>query len=77
MTRPDVVSVIIVNYKGADDTIAAVEALRAVDWPADHLEIVVVDNASRDGSVQRIVDAFPGIKMIALDTNVGFAGGCN
>ncbi|MCJ7437557.1 MAG: glycosyltransferase family 2 protein, partial [Acidimicrobiia bacterium] len=77
MTRPDVVSVIIVNYEGADDTIAALEALRDVDWPTDHLEIVVVDNASHDGSIARIADAFPEVKLIALDTNVGFAGGCN
>lgn len=77
MTRPDVVSVIIVNYEGVDDTIAAIEGLADLDWPVDHLEVVVVDNASRDDSRQRIVTAFPDVKLVALEENVGFAGGCN
>jgi GT2 family glycosyltransferase/glycosyltransferase involved in cell wall biosynthesis len=74
---PSVVSVVIVNYKGADDTIACLDGLAALDWPAERLEVVVVDNASGDGSVERIRAAHPGVTVLALDTNTGFAGGCN
>ena len=35
-----VVSVILVNYKGADDTIACLDALRSLDWPSDRLEVI-------------------------------------
>ncbi|MBI2911180.1 MAG: glycosyltransferase family 2 protein [Chloroflexi bacterium] len=40
-------------------------------------EVVVVDNASRDGSVEMVREAFPAAKVIASDHNLGFAGGCN
>lgn len=43
------VSVVLVNYKGADDTIVCLKALRQLDWPADRFEMIVVDNASGDG----------------------------
>ena len=75
--RPGVVSVVVVNYQGADDTIACLEGLRALDWPREALELIVVDNASGDGSVERIKQAAPGITLLALDRNTGFAGGCN
>jgi GT2 family glycosyltransferase/glycosyltransferase involved in cell wall biosynthesis len=72
-----VVSVVVVNYKGADDTITCVDGLRALDWPADQLEIVVVENNSGDGSAERIRAAHPDIVLLELDRNTGFAGGCN
>ena len=49
--RPGVVSVVLVNYQGADHTITCLQSLRDIDWPADRLEVVVVDNSSGDGSV--------------------------
>ena len=75
--RQGVVSVILVNFRGADDTIEAIRHLGQVDWPQDQLEIVVVDNASGDDSVERIRGAAPHVKLIASKTNDGFAGGCN
>ena len=72
-----VVSVVLVNYKGADDTIACLDALRSLDWPREHVEVIVVDNASDDGSADRIRRAHPEATVLALDRNTGFAGGCN
>jgi GT2 family glycosyltransferase len=71
------VSVVIVNYRGAADTIQCLAGLGALDWPAERLEIVVVDNASGDGSAQRIRAAAPGVRVIESKKNTGFAGGCN
>src|SRR5919204_2960265 len=51
---PGVVSIVIVNYQGADDTIECLAAIRELDWPSDRLQVVVVDNASGDGSAARI-----------------------
>lgn len=75
--QPGLVSVILVNYKGADDTIEALRHLRELAWPSDRLEIVVVDNKSGDDSVARIRAADPGVKVVRSKTNSGFAGGCN
>ena len=71
------VSVVIVNYRGADDTIECLAGLSTLDWPREQLQIVVVDNASGDDSVARITAAAPEVKVIAAEQNTGFAGGCN
>ena len=75
--RPGVVSVILVNFRGADDTIEAIRHLGELDWPQDKLEIVVVENASGDDSAARIRAAALHVKLIVSKTNDGFAGGCN
>jgi GT2 family glycosyltransferase len=40
-------------------------------------EVYVIDNASTDGSVDFIKNAFPEVKIISLEKNFGFAGGYN
>ena len=75
--RPGVVSVVLVNYKGAEDTITCLRAFDGVDWPPELLELIVVDNESGDGSVERIRAAVPGATVLESGSNAGFAGGCN
>ncbi|WP_291887158.1 glycosyltransferase [Cellulomonas sp.] len=75
--RPGVVSVVVVNYRGADDTIVCLRSFDDVDWPADRLELVVVDNESGDGSAERIRTELPGVTVVEAGSNSGFAGGCN
>ena len=71
------VSVIVVNYRGAEDTVTCLGALRAeLDYPADRLQLICVDNASGDGSAARIREV-PGVEVIEAPANLGFAGGCN
>lgn len=71
------VSVVLVNYRGTDDTIEAIRNLQKIDWPQDRLEIVVVENASGDGSEQRLRSEVSGINLVVAAQNLGFAGGCN
>ena len=75
--EPTTVSVVVVNYKGADDTNACLDGLRSLDWPAEALEVVVVENNSGDGSAERIRAAHPEARLLELGENTGFAGGCN
>jgi GT2 family glycosyltransferase len=75
--RPGVVSVVLVNYKGAPDTITCLQHLTQIDWPADRLELIVVDNDSGDGSAEAIRAAVPVATVIDSGSNSGFAGGCN
>ncbi|WP_433265316.1 glycosyltransferase [Actinosynnema sp. CS-041913] len=74
---PDV-SVVVVNYRGADDTITCLRALFAdLSYPADKLQVICVDNASGDGGADRIRAAVPQAAVVEAPANLGFAGGCN
>jgi GT2 family glycosyltransferase len=75
--RSGLVSVVLVNFRGASDTLEAIAHLGKLDWPADRLEIVVVENNSGDDSAAVIRAAAPHVKLIVSKTNEGFAGGCN
>ncbi len=75
--RPGVVSVILVNFRGADDTLEAIRHLRELDWPSDRLEIVVVENASGDDSLEKLRAGAPDVTLVESKKNLGFAGGCN
>ncbi|AYF98349.1 glycosyltransferase [Protaetiibacter intestinalis] len=75
--RPGLVSVVLVNYRGTDDTLAAIDALGKLDWPAERLEIIVVENASGDDSLKRLRAEASEVTIVPSKTNLGFAGGCN
>ena len=44
---------------------------------ANGVATVVVDNASRDGSVALVRERFPEMRLVALEQNIGFAAACN
>lgn len=67
------VYIILVNYNGINDTINCIDSLSKIKY--DNYKILVVDNASRDGSVKKIKDK--NIELIELKENIGFAGGNN
>jgi GT2 family glycosyltransferase len=78
MTAPEpVVRVVVLNYNGGDLTMACLRSLLATDWPADRLDVVLVDNASVDGVVARVAAELPDVAVVASPVNSGFAGGCN
>lgn len=69
------IAVVVVSFDSEDDLPACLSALEAASGVG---EIVVVDNASGDGSrevVRRRADAR--VRLLGLDRNTGFAGGCN
>jgi len=71
------VSIVLVNFRGTDDTLVAIEQLEALDWPSERLEIVVVENASGDDSLERLRALGDRIVLVESERNRGFAGGCN
>lgn len=70
--RPPRVRLVVLNYNGGDNVIRSVAALTDLDWPADRLEVVVIDNASTDGSIEEVEERFPGARVIRNTTNTGF-----
>ena len=75
--RPGVVSVVTLNYRSAAETVECLRNLSVLDWPTDLLEVICVDNASGDGSAERIRAELPQVRLVESPTNTGFAGGCN
>jgi GT2 family glycosyltransferase len=67
------VSAIIVNWNGLKYLETCLRSLQLIDYPRAKLEIIVVDNNSRDGSVKYIQDNFPAVKLSLLDDNYGFS----
>ena len=70
------VSVVLVNFRGVSDTLEAIDHLRQVSWDSGLREIVVVDNASGDDSLD-VLRRQDGIVLVESPDNLGFAGGCN
>jgi GT2 family glycosyltransferase len=69
------IGVVIVNYNGhAYIHRCLLSVLRSTHAPAG---VVVVDNASTDGSADQIVERFPGTVVLKNDANAGFAAGVN
>lgn len=75
MNRP-AVSIIIVSYNTRDITAQCLASVYAQTHGIE-FEVLVVDNASSDGSAQHIAAAFPQVRLWDLDHNLGFGGACN
>src|SRR5919199_2823846 len=74
MARP-AVAVVVVCHDSADDLAATLPALTAQLDRGD--ELVVVDNASRDGTASVARALAPRATVIETGANLGFAGGCH
>ena len=68
-------SIIIVFYNGAPYLETCLGSLRGALQPED--ELILVDNASNDGSIDLAQRLCPGVKIIRNQTNIGFASACN
>lgn len=67
--------IIIVNWNGHKDTIACIDSIKkSIDI---NYTIIVVDNASTDGSFEKIKEAHPDIEVVQSGKNRGFGGGNN
>jgi GT2 family glycosyltransferase len=67
------VRVVVLNYNGGEYVLECLASIVALDWPAERLEVAVVDNASSDGSPDAISARFPGVQMIRNASNTGFS----
>jgi GT2 family glycosyltransferase len=76
MTSSPTLSIVIVNYNAQAHLENCLASLTS-STPAIPHDIVVVDNASTDGSVQAVRTRWPGIAIIEQPSNTGFAAGNN
>ncbi len=73
------VRVVVLNFDGGDMTFECLDSILASDWPADRLDVVMVDNGSLDDVVERIRTdpRYASVRVLEPLANLGFAGGCN
>lgn len=68
-------SVVIPNWNGKRFLAACLNSLRY--QTVDDIEVILVDNASADGSQDYIRAEYPEVRLIELEANRGFTGACN
>ena len=74
MVFEKLLSIITINYNGLKDTCELIDTLPLED---DSIEVIVVDNASKEDEATQIEQSYPQVKVIRSKENLGFAGGNN
>ena len=74
MHRECELSIITINYNGLKDTCELIDTLPLKD---ESIEVIVVDNASKEDEATEIEQRYPQVKVIRSKANLGFAGGNN
>jgi hypothetical protein len=70
-------SVVLVNWNGGVVIGECLDSLTASERCGERLEVLLVDNASSDGSAARALDGHPTVRLIQNRQNVGFARAVN
>lgn len=68
------VSIIILNYNGADLLPACLDSLAELDYP--NYEVIVVENGSSDNSLE-VLARYPWVRVVSTAENLGSSGGYN
>lgn len=71
------VSILLANYNGMDHLEEFLTSAYTLNYPKDRFEVVIVDNASTDGSAEWIEQNYPQVKLVREKKNHGFAVGNN
>ncbi len=74
-STPPLVYVVTLTWNRRQDTIDCLASLTRMTYP--NYQVLVVDNASSDGTPDAIRDLFPEAELLANDRNHGFQGGFN
>jgi N-acetylglucosaminyl-diphospho-decaprenol L-rhamnosyltransferase len=71
------ITVSIVNTNSRELLLSCLESLHASVTPDLGVEIVVLDNASEDGSAEAVRKRFPGVRVLAQELRAGFGANHN
>ena len=71
------VSIVVLNWNGLSHLEGSLGSLEGLDYPADLLELILVDNGSSDGSVEFVERGHPRWRIVRQTSNLGFAEGNN
>ncbi len=73
--KKGLVSVIIPNWNGKKFLKGCLDSLLASNYP--QVEVVIVDNGSKDGSVEFLEENYPQVRLVKFPVNTGFAPAVN
>jgi GT2 family glycosyltransferase len=73
-SKPPAITAVVVNWNGRRFLPGCLQSLFASSLP---VEVLIVDNASDDGSVEYLRGEHPELPLLALPENAGYAGGAN
>lgn len=73
LDRWPLISVITVNLNGRAHLEALLDSLATQQYPAERIEVIVVDNGSTDDSISFLTSVHPRVKILANQRNEGFA----
>ena len=71
------VAIVVLTWNQRDLTLDCLASLAEMDYPADRLQIIVVDNGSSDGTAAAVRERFPHVTVLENGDNLGFAEGNN
>lgn len=71
------VAIVVLTWNQRDLTLDCLASLAEMNYPSDRLQIIVVDNGSRDDTVVAVRERFPHITVLENGDNLGFAEGNN
>jgi GT2 family glycosyltransferase len=72
MSELPIASVIVLNFNGMKYLEQCFASLDALNYPKDHLEVIMGDNASTDDSVAYVQRRYPWVRVIQFAKNQGF-----
>jgi N-acetylglucosaminyl-diphospho-decaprenol L-rhamnosyltransferase len=76
MSDEPALDVVIVSYRSRELLGRCLDSLRAYP-PSVPMKVIVVDNASGDGTAEMVAAEFPEVDLVACGTNLGFAAATN
>ena len=71
------VLIIIVTWNKCQDVLRLLTSLKAMAYPSSMVDVIVVDNASDDGTAEAVTDGFADVELIRNPQNLGGSGGFN
>ncbi len=76
-TRPESLSVVIPSWNGRELLEKFLPSVVEAAAVHPHNEVIVVDNASDDGTAEMVRGRFPSVRLLRMESNLGFGGGNN
>lgn len=75
MPEQPLVYIVVLTWNGKQDTAECLQSLQRLSYP--NARVLLVDNASTDGTVEAVRSHFPNVEILVNETNLRFAGGNN